>query len=230
MHANERIRIILVDNQRIMCDGLKALFRSQPEMEVVGEARDGAEVIQIARELKPDVIVVDINMSGLNDIGSIGHILQELPNTKIVVLSMYPRKAFISEMLRAGVSGYVLKNHNFSELVKAINTVMADNIYLCPKTTSIVVGDYVRCRSGGNGGMGRSCSGGGGLPDEALTDKERKVLELLADGKSSKEIARIIKMSIKTVDARRRRIMQKLDIESIADLVKYAIRMGITSI
>lgn len=118
-------------------------------MEVVGEARDSAEVTQIARELKPNVIVVDINMSGLNDNGSVRHISQELPNVKIVVLSMYPRKAFVSEMLRAGVSGYVLKSHNFSELIKAVNTVMADNIYLCPKTTSVIVGDYVRCRSGG---------------------------------------------------------------------------------
>jgi two-component system response regulator NreC len=219
MFANERIKIILVDNQKIVCDGLRALFRSQPEMEVVGEARDGAEVIQIARELKSDVIVVDINMSGLNDIGSIRHISQELPNIKIIVLSMCPRKAFVSEMLRAGVSGYVLKSHNFSELIKAINTVMADNIYLCPKTTSVVVGDYVRNRSGGSG-----------FSDEALTDRERKVLELLADGKSSREIARIIEMSVKTVDARRRRIMQKLGTESIAELVKYAIRLGVTTI
>lgn len=230
MHANERTKIILVDNQRIMCDGLRALFRSQPEMEVVGEARDDAEVIQIARELKPDVIVVDINMSGPNDIGSIRHISLELPNIKIVALSICQRKAFVSEMLRAGVSGYVLKNHNFSELIKAINTVMADNIYLCPKTTSIVVSDYVRCRSWGSGDMGRSCSGGSGFSDEALTDREHKVLELLSEGKSSKEIARIIEMSVKTVDARRRRIMQKLDIESIAELVKYAISLGITTL
>ena len=219
MHANERIRIILVDNQRIVCDGLRALFRSQPEMEVVGEARDDAEVIQIARELKPDVIVVDINVSGLNNIDSVRHISQELPNVKIVVLSMYLREAFVSEVLRAGASGYVLKNNNFSYLIKAINTVMANNIYLCPKTTSVIVGDYARCRSGGSG-----------FSDEILTDRESKVVELLADGKSSKEIAQIIEMSVKTVDARRRRIMQKLDIESIADLVKYAIRLGITTI
>lgn len=133
-------------------------------------------------------------------------------------------------MLRSGVSGYVLKNHNFSELIKAINTVMADNIYLCPKTTNVLVGDYVRYRSGGSGSMGQSCLGGSGFSDETLTDRESKVLELLADGKSSKEIAQIIEMSVKTVDARRRQIMQKLDIESVAELVKYAIRTGITSI
>lgn len=230
MLANERIRIILIDNQKIMCDGLRALFKSQPEMEVVGQAQDGKEAIKIAHELKPDVIVVDINMSGLNVIGSVRHISQELPNVKIVILSMYLRKDFVSEMLRAGVSGYVLKSHNFSELIKAINTVMADNIYLCPKTTSVVVGDYVRRRSGGSGDMDRSCSGGSGFSDESLTDRESKVLELLADGKSSKEIARIISKSVKTVDARRRQIMQKLGIESIAELVKYAIRTGFTSI
>ena len=230
MLASERVKIILVNNQKIMCDGLRALFRNQPEMEVVGEARDCGEAIKVAYELNPDVIVVDINMSGLSDIGSIRNISQELPNIKIVVLSIYPRKAFVSEMLKAGVSGYVLKSHNFSELIKAINTVMADGIYLCPKTTSVVVGDYIRCRSGGSGSSDLDCMETDSSSDEALTDREREVLELLSDGKSSKEIARIIRMSVKTVDARRRQLMRKLGIESIAELVKYAIRAGFTSI
>ncbi len=219
MGTDAKIRITLVDNHKIMCDGLRALFRSQHDMEVVGEAKDGTEAIHLARELTPDVIIVDVNMSGMNGISDIRQISQELPDIKIVALSMYLRKAFVAEILSAGASGYVLKNHTFSELIKAIYAVMADEIYLCPKTTSIVVGDYVRSRSGGSGSS-----------DEALTGRERKVLELLADGKSSKEIARIIEMSVKTIDARRRRIMQKLDVESVAELVKYAIRSGITSI
>lgn len=215
----QKFRIILVGDHRIMCDGLRALFRSQPDMEVVGEAEDEATAIRLAHELKPDVVVIDINISGANGIRTTRHISQEAPGIKIVVLSMYPKKAFVAEMLRAGASGYVLKNHTFSELIKAINTVMADEIYLCPKTTSVVVGDYIQSRSGG-----------GGSSDEPLTDKERKVLELLADGKPSKEIAMLIDMSVKTVDARRRRIMQKLNVESVAELVKFAIRSGITSI
>jgi DNA-binding NarL/FixJ family response regulator len=219
MDIDEKIRIILVDDQRMMCAALRALFRSQPDMEVVGEAEDSTTAIQLAYELKPDVILIDVNMSGINSIDTTRQISQEFPNIKIVALSIYPRKAFIAEMLRAGVSGYVLKNHIFSELLKAIKAVMADEIYLCPKTTSVIVGDYVQSRSGG-----------GGSPDEPLTDRERKVLELLSDGKSSKEIAGIIDMSVKTVDARRRRIMQKLNVESVAELVKFAIRSGITSI
>jgi DNA-binding NarL/FixJ family response regulator len=230
MLSSEKISIILVDNQRIMCDGLRALFKSQPDMEVVGEARDSTEAVQISRELRPDVIVIDVNISGLNDISSVRHISQELPDVKIVALSMYPRKSFISELLRAGASGYVLKNHTFSELIKAIKVVMANDVYLCPKTISVVVGDYVRCRSGGSGSTGRGPFNDIDSSDELLTDRERKVLELIADGKSSKEIARIIEMSVKTVDARRRRIMQKLGIESIAGLVKYAIRLGMTNV
>lgn len=230
MLSNERTGIILVDNHRIMCDGLRALFKNQSNMEVVGEARDSAEAVKISHELKPDVIVIDVNISGFNNIDSVRYISQELPNVKIVALSMYSRKSFISELLRAGVSGYVLKEHAFSELIKAIKVVMANEVYLCPKTISVVVGDYVRCRSGGSGSSDQNCFGGSNPSDELLTDRERKVLELIADGKSSKEIARIIEMSVKTVDARRRRIMQKLGIESIAELVKYAIRLGITSI
>jgi len=230
MLSNEKTSIILVDNNRIMCDGLRALFNNQSDMEVVGEARDSSEAIKISHELKPDVIVMDVNISGFNNIDSVKHISQEHPDVKIIALSTYSMKSFISELLRAGVSGYVLKEHTFSELIKAIEVVMANEVYLCPKTISVVVGDYVRCRSGGSGSLDQNCFGGSNPSDELLTDRERKVLKLIADGKSSKEIASIIEMSVKTVDARRRRIMQKLGIESIAELVKYAIRLGITSI
>ena len=230
MHADERIRITLVDNQRIMRDGLRALFRNQADMDVVGEAEFEAEAIELARELRPDVVILNVNMPSINGINTTQQISQELPEVKIIALSMCPRKDYVSVMLKAGVSGYVLKNHNFSELIKAIYAVVEGETYLCPKTTSIVIGDYVRSRSGGDGSSVRNCPGAGCSSDEALTDRERKVLELLSDGKSSKEIARIIHKSVKTVDARRRRIMHKLDTESVTELVKYAIRTGITSI
>lgn len=219
MVATERIKIILVNIPKIMCDGLKALFKSQPDMEVIGEAQDFIEAIQVAHELEPDVIVIEVNMIVMKDIDSIRQIFEELPEIKIIALSMYPRKTLVTELLKVGVSGYMLKDHNFQELKKAIYSVIKDNIYLSSKITNDIVDNYVRCRPGG-----RSFS------DKALTDREQKVLELLADGKSSKEIARIIDMSVKTVDARRRKIMHKLGIESTAELVKYAIRMGITTI
>ena len=134
MLSNEKTSIILVDNNRIMCDGLRALFNNQSDMEVVGEARDSSEAVKISYELKPHVIVMDVNISGFNNIDSVKHISQEHPCVKIIALSTYSRKSFISELLRAGVSGYVLKEHTFSELIKAIKVVMTNEVYLCPKT------------------------------------------------------------------------------------------------
>ena len=129
MHADERIRITLVDNQRIMRDGLRALFRNQVDMDVVGEAEFEAEAVQLARELRPDVIILNVNMPGINGITTTQQISQELPEVKIIALSMCPRKACVSEMLKAGASGYVLKNHNFSELIKAIKAVVEGGRY-----------------------------------------------------------------------------------------------------
>jgi DNA-binding NarL/FixJ family response regulator len=201
-----------------MRQGLRLLLEKHSDMEVVGEANDGQEAIELAGQLKPDVVVMDVNMPGVDGPDATRRIVSDKPDTRIVALSMHSKKGFIIEMLKAGASGYVLKENAFSELVNAINTVMGNEIYLSSKITRIVVDDYVQDRVGGDSSK------------KMLTDRESEVLKLVGDGKSSKEIALQLDLSVKTIDACRRRIMSKLDIDSVAELVKYAIREGLTSL
>jgi DNA-binding NarL/FixJ family response regulator len=212
------LRILLVDDHEIMRQGLRLLLEKNSDMEVVGEANDGLKAIELAKELEPDVVVMDVNMPGVDGADATRQIVSSQPNIRIVALSMHSKKGFIIEMLKAGASGYVLKENAFSELVNAINTVMGDEIYLSSKITRIVVDDYVQDRIGGDSSK------------KMLTDRENEVLKLVGDGRSSKEISLQLDLSVKTIDACRRRIMSKLDIDSVAELVKYAIREGLTSL
>ena len=212
------LRILLVDDHEIMRQGLRLLLEKDSDMEVVGEANDGLKAIELAKELEPDAVVMDVNMPGVDGADATRRIVSEQPDTRIVALSMHSKKGFIIEMLKAGASGYVLKENAFSELVNAINTVMGNEIYLSSKITRIVVDDYVQDRVGGDSSK------------KMLTDRESEVLKLVGDGNSSKEIALQLDLSVKTIDACRRRIMTKLDIDSVAELVKYAIREGLTSL
>lgn len=213
------VRILLVDDHKMFRQGLCTMLKEQPDMDVVGEAEDGATAIRLARELKPDFIIMDVDMPGMNGIDAARRILPEMPNIKLVALSTYLKKAFIIEMLKAGASGYILKEQAFDELIEAIKTVISGETYLSTKATSIIVDDYVQ-----------SCHRRDAPSKKALTEREYEVLKLLAEGKPSKEIALLLDISIQAVDASRRRIMQKLDIQSFADLVKYAIRERLTSI
>ncbi len=212
------LRVLLVDDHEIMRQGLRLLLEKNSDMEVVGEANDGLKAIELAKELKPDVVVMDVNMPGVDGADATRQIVSSQPNIRIVALSMHSKKGFVIEMLKAGASGYVLKENAFSELVNAITTVMGNEIYLSSKITRIVVDDYVQDRIGGDSSK------------KMLTDRESEVLKLVGDGKSSKEIALQLDLSVKTIDACRRRIMSKLDIDSVAELVKYAIREGLTSL
>lgn len=213
------VKILIADDHKIVREGLCAMFEKQAGMEVVGEAEDGATAVRLARELRPNVIILDINMPGMDGIDAARRLVKELPETKIIALSMFAKRAFVTKMLEAGASGYVLKGAAFSELAKAVNTVLAGEVYLCAPAATVLVDEYVD-RSGG----GTASSTG------RLTERELDILKLLAEGKPSKEIALILDISIQAVDASRRRIMKKLEIESFADLVKYAIREGLTSI
>lgn len=219
MEANVKIRIILADNHRIMREGLCSLFQKQAGMEVVGEADNGEVAIERAGELKPDVIVMDINIPGMDGIKVSRRIMSENPTVKILVLSAHLHKHIIDHALRAGVLGFVLKECTFEELTRAICTVQKNGTYMCPGIMNVLVTGYVsQLRTDTQ-------------PDfTALTEREYEIIRLLSQGKTSKEIALCKDISPKTVDACRRAIMDKLKINSLAELIKYAVRVGITNI
>ena len=213
------IRILLVDDHKIMRDGLRSLIEKQNGMAVVGEAENGRTAIRLTRKLKPDVIVMDINMPDLNGIDATRRIVAEFPGTKIIAFSMHTDHQFVAGALKAGVRGYLQKDSAFEELDRAIRTVVADQTYLSPDITGDVVKGYLEKL----------------LADESaapafLTDREREVVQLYAEGRKTKQIADRLNLSVKTVETHRRNIMEKLDITSIAELTKFAIREGLTTL
>ena len=213
------MKILIADDHGIMRQGLRALIEKQADMEVVGEAEDGRMVVQLAQKLMPDVIIVDITMPNLNGVEAAHQILKQNPDARIIALSMHSNRRFVTEMLKAGALGYVLKSYLFDELVKAIHSVAVNEYYLSPQITDILVEDYVT----------RPVASGK-LSPSRLTNRERRMLQLFAEGQSAKQVALHLNISPKTVDANRRQIMDKLGIYSIAELTKYAIREGLTSL
>ena len=216
--GDKNMRIIIADDQGMVRQGLRALIEEEDNMEVVGEAQDGWQVVELARELSPDAIIMDISMPNLGGVEATRQILQERPNTKIIALSMYPYKHYVTEMLKVGASAYVLKSCFVNELVKALHAAAAGGHYLSPKITDVVVDEYVsRLSESEESGLG------------SLSPRQRQVLQLIAEGLSTKQIALRLNISPKTADANRRQIMTTLDIHSIAELTKYAIREGLTN-
>lgn len=215
------IKILVVDDHGMLREGLRLLIGQQEDMEMIAEAADGREAVELVRKLKPDLVLMDISMPGLNGIEATRQITKENPSTKVLALSAYSDKRFVTDTLKAGASGYILKDSLTDELVRAIYAVMADERYLCPKAAAIVVDDYIHASQSESAEpslLGR------------LTGKERELLQLLVENKSSKEAARLLHVSVKTVDARRRDLMNKLGISGIAELTKFAIREGLTSL
>jgi len=206
------IKVLLVDDHAILRDGLRLLIESQLDMEVVGEAENGQTAIDNALKLRPDVIIMDVAMPDMNGIEASSQILAEMPDVKILALSMHSDREYVMDMIKVGVSGYMEKECVADELIRAIHTVAANETYLTPKIATIVVAEHVDDHS-----------------LNALTDKEIKVLRLLADGSSTRTISDQFDVNIKTIEAHRRRIMQKLQIDNFAELLKYAIRNGLTS-
>jgi len=219
MAAAKKIKIILVSDQKMLREGLRSLFQKQTDMEVIGETGSGKTAIQLAHELKPNVIIVDINPAKADGPDDIRHITGKFPGTKIIALSMYLENGFIEKMLKAGVSGYVNKGQPFFELLKAINSVTNDQTYLCPSTADVVMDGYIQTLAKTNDS---SYTG--------LTDREEDILKLLAEGKNAKQIALELGISAKTVDTHRQHIMRKLDLHSLPELTKYAIRCGLSSL
>ena len=222
-------RILLADDHQIVREGLKSLLEQHADMEVVGEARDGRAAVQMAHDLAPDVVVMDVAMPLLNGIEATRQITAREPHAKVVALSMHSDRRFMTEMLKAGAKGYLLKDGAFEELATAIRSVVSDRVYLSPRIAEVVVDDYVRradARADDEQALARPPAGA----FSRLTPREREVLQLMAEGRATKEIALDLKVSIKTVETHRRQMMDKLDIHSVAELTKYAIREGLTSL
>lgn len=217
------IRILLADDHRIMREGLRALLAEQPGMEVIGEAADGRTAAQLVQQLSPDVVIMDISMPDLNGIEATRQITAKLTDVKIIALSVHSNNRFVAEMLKAGAAGYLLKDCALEELAGAIRTVVTNRIYLGPGIADVVVEDYMRHLSATE-------SPTESAPFSVLSARQREVLQLLAEGKTTKQIASSLYVSVKTIETHRRQIMRKLDIHSIAELTKYAIREGLTSL
>ncbi len=214
------IKIVLADNHKLMRDGLKALLEKHTDMEVIAEAADGRELLRLIGKLAPDVAVVDVVMPNLNGIEAVRQITAQFPEVKVVALSMHLNKQFVVGMLRAGASAYLVKDCAFGELHQAISAVVANHTYLSPRISDTVVEQFLCNSSSSTDHHGPS----------ALTPREREILQLLAEGKDTNQLAAQLHVSVKTVGTHRQHIMSKLKIHSLAELTKYAIREGITSL
>ena len=211
------IKIILADDHKIVRQGLRTMLESEADIEVIGEADDGRMAVRLARELSPQVIIMDVGMPDLNGIEATRQVLAESPGIKVIALSMHCDRRFVMNMLKAGASGYLLKDSAFEELATAIRMVLGGKVYLSTEIANIVVKDYLQ-------------GGGDESVFSVLTPREREVLQLMAEGKSSRQIADHLIISVKTVETHRMQIMHKLQIFSVAELTKYAIREGLSSL
>jgi len=212
------IRILIADDFDVIREGVKSFLDIIPDMKVIGQAKDGRIAVQLAYELRPDVIIMDVEMPCLNGIDATRQIVQNLPTIKIIAFSAHLDSLHVREMFKAGALGYASKYGGCQELITAIKTVILEQTYLSPKITSVVIEGYVHP------------SPDDVSPYSLLTTKEREVLQLIAGGKTTKKIARELTISTKAVEWRRGKIMQKLNIQNVAELVKYAIREGIISV
>jgi DNA-binding NarL/FixJ family response regulator len=203
----------------LLREGFRLLLEEEPDMTVVGEADNGKEAVQLASKLSPDITIMDISMPGLNGIDATQQILSVRPEAKVIALSMHTERRTVLEMMNAGASGYLLKDCAFEEVVHAVRTVASNGTYLSSKIADIVTKDYVHR-----------------IPKSelsslsVLTTREREVLQLLSEGKKTKEIADILGVSVKTAESFRQTLMNKLNVHSIAELTKLAIREGLTSL
>jgi two-component system response regulator NreC len=207
-----KTRILLADDHAVVRQGFKMLLSAQPDMEIVGEAANGREAVESAESLRPDVVVMDVAMPELNGIEATRRLAASAPHTRVIALSMHKDSVYVREILRAGARGYLLKDSGAEDLVSAIRAVAKGESYLSPAVSNAVLDDYRRHVTN---------------PIDLLTSREREVLQMLAEGKTNKEIAGVLNLSVYTVDAHRGRIMEKLNLHSINDLVRFAVRNGI---
>jgi DNA-binding NarL/FixJ family response regulator len=218
--AMTKTRVLLAEDHTIVRKGLHALLDAEAAIEVIGEAQDGREALAKAEQLRPDVVVMDITMPGLNGLEATRLIKKRFPEVKVLILTVHSDEEYIRQILRAGASGYLVKQAAPHELTSAIQAVQRGESYLSPSVSKKVVEEYVRHAAGA--AEEDSC--------ERLTDREREVLQLIAEGSSTRDIAEMLHMSVKTAESHRARVMRKLDIHSTAELTQYAIRKGVISL
>jgi DNA-binding NarL/FixJ family response regulator len=214
-------RVLLADDHHLVRAGIRALVAQIPDVEIVGEAGDGQSALALILETKPDLALVDVSMPGLNGLDLAARVAREAPATRMVILSMHSSPAHVAQALRSGVKGYVLKDAAAAELPVLVAAVMRGEVYLSPAISKHVVDGFL--------GQGEADAGKSQRADDGLTPRQREILQLVAEGKSSKEVAQLLNLSVKTVEAHRGQIMDRLEIHDLAGLVRYAIRAGLVS-
>ena len=211
------IRVVLADDHVLIRAGLKALLHSLPNIQVVGEASDGHEAVDVVEKLQPDVVIMDIAMSNLNGLEAASRITRQQPKVNVIILSMHANEEYVGQALDAGATGYLLKGAEPAELELALKSVMRGETYLSPSISKQLVHEYLAYRKDKLGSA------------VELTARQREVLQLIAEGSSTKDIARKLGLSVKTVDTHRTELMRRLDIHDVTGLVRYAIRRGLVS-
>jgi DNA-binding NarL/FixJ family response regulator len=209
---------MLADDHTIMREGLRSMLENELGVTVIAQAENGREAVEKARTLKPDLVIMDVSMPDMNGIEATRRIVGDDPQIRVIALSMHADKRFVGEMLNAGVAGYLLKHSAMDELQQAIQSVMANKKYISPEIAGVVIDDYLLHLSAA------------ATAPPPLSPREREVLQLIAEGKATKEIAALLHISVPTVETHRQHIMEKLQLFSVADLTKYAIRTGLTSL
>lgn len=211
------IRVVLVEDHALVRAGIRSLLEKLPDLEVVAEAGDGRTALGLVAQHQPDVVLMDIKMAGLNGLEATARIMRDQPGVRVVILSMYANEEYVIQALRAGASGYLLKDAGTAELEVAIRAAARGETYLSPAISRRMIQDYLQIVGGEGGAL------------EQLTPRQREVLQLVAEGHSVKEIAQILRISAKTVETHRAQLMERLDIYDVAGLVRYAIRVGLVA-
>lgn len=214
----KQIELLIADDHTLLRDGMRALLESTERIKVVAEANDGIEVMELLKKHQPDIVLMDIGMPRMNGLDATKLITQNYSETRVLILSMHANEEYALRALRAGAAGYILKEARKQELLHAIETVAAGGTYLTPKVSRHVIDNYVQS-------VGSNKS-----PLEKLTPRQRETLKLIAEGRSNKEIASMLDLSIKTVETHRTQLMERLDIHDVAGLVRFAIKSGLTTV